>query len=113
MRWIVELGRIDIHHKVALLSQYLASLKVGHMEQAIHILKYLDIHKSKFISFDPTRLEISEPLNNMESIIFKRQDMLEFYPYTAEDKLQSASEPRGEPVQLNVFVDSNYTGNIC
>jgi hypothetical protein len=33
LQWVVELGRIDIHVAVALLSQYLASLHQGHLEQ--------------------------------------------------------------------------------
>ena len=112
LRWIVELGRIDIHYEVALLSQHLASPKVGHMEQAFQIFKYLYIHRYKLINFDSTRLEIGEPLNNMENSDLKRKETLEFYRDPMDDKPQNEPESRGELVQLNFFVDSDHAGNV-
>ena len=112
LRWTVELGRIDIHHEVALLSQYLATPRVGHLEQALHIFKYLDVHKSNFISFDPTRLELEESNNLNETSNFKMKEMKEFYPDAEEDLPMNAPEPRGEAVQFNVFVDSDHAGNL-
>ena len=32
LRWAVELGRVEIHHEVALMSQYSALPRKGHME---------------------------------------------------------------------------------
>ena len=36
MRWIVELGRIDIHTEVSILSSFLAMPRIGHLDAAIH-----------------------------------------------------------------------------
>jgi hypothetical protein len=36
-RWATELGCIDIHHKVSLLSQYQANLRVGHLVGLYHV----------------------------------------------------------------------------
>ena len=41
MRWMVELGRIDIATKVSMLSSYLAFPREGHLEAALHIMGYL------------------------------------------------------------------------
>jgi hypothetical protein len=41
LRWAVELGRIDIHVYVALLSSYLAQPRIGHLQQVLHIFAYL------------------------------------------------------------------------
>ena len=41
MRWMVELGRIDIAVEVSLLSSYLACPREGHLEAAIHVMGYL------------------------------------------------------------------------
>ena len=41
LRWAVELGRIDIHVQVAMLSSYLAQLHQGHLEAVFHIFAYL------------------------------------------------------------------------
>ncbi len=41
LRWICELGRLDIVLPVSLLSRYLANPRWGHLEQALHIFAYL------------------------------------------------------------------------
>ena len=58
LRWIVELGRIDIVYKVSSLSKFLAQPRTGHIYQALHIFKYLEAHIDNEISFDPLYQEI-------------------------------------------------------
>ena len=112
LRWIVELGRIDINYEVSVLSQYLVNPRTGHLNQALHIFKYLDIHKESFIAFDPTYIELEQPTNDLESPETKAKIMKEFYP-DAEEKLPpNAPEPRGKPMQINCFVDSDHAGNM-
>jgi hypothetical protein len=41
MRWMVELGRIDIATEVSMLSSYLACPRKGHLENALHVMGYL------------------------------------------------------------------------
>jgi hypothetical protein len=41
MRWVVELGRIDIATKVSLLSSHLAYPRERHLHVALHIMSYL------------------------------------------------------------------------
>ena len=41
LHWAVELGRIDIHVQVAMLSSYLVQLHQGHLEAVFHIFAYL------------------------------------------------------------------------
>ena len=54
MRWMVELGRIDIATEVSLLSSHLAFPREGHLETALHIMSYLSQkHNTRLIS-DPT-----------------------------------------------------------
>jgi hypothetical protein len=38
MRWMVELGRVDIATEISLLSSHLAYPCVGHLEVALHIM---------------------------------------------------------------------------
>jgi hypothetical protein len=42
LRWAVELGRIDISTEVALLSDHLALLRMGHLKAVHHLLAYLN-----------------------------------------------------------------------
>jgi hypothetical protein len=41
MRWMVELGRINIATKISMLSSYLACPRKGHLENALHVMGYL------------------------------------------------------------------------
>ncbi len=60
MRWMVELGRIDIGTEVSMLSSYLACPCKGHLENALHVMGYLRLkHNSRRI-FDPTYPDIDQ-----------------------------------------------------
>ena len=111
LRWIIELGRIDINFEVSCLSQHLCYPRLGHLHQALHIFKYLDIHRESFLSFDPTRLCLDEPANGFNTNAAKAAEMRSFYPDVAEALPPNAPEPRGEPVQINCFVDADHAGN--
>jgi hypothetical protein len=54
LRWAIELGRIDIALETALLSQYSASPREGHLEAVYHIFAYLACHPNGRIVFDAT-----------------------------------------------------------
>jgi hypothetical protein len=54
MRWMVELGRIDIATEVSLLSSHLAFPREGHLETARHIMSYLSQKHNTRLIFDPT-----------------------------------------------------------
>jgi hypothetical protein len=113
LRWIVELGRVDIHHEVAVLSQYLANPRMGHLSQALHIFKYLDIHKEGFIAFDPAYLDLSFPDGKeSDDPETKALVMKDFYPDAEEYLPPNAPEPMGLPVQVNTFVDADHAGNL-
>jgi hypothetical protein len=43
MRWMVELGSIDIATEVSMLSSYLARPCKGHLENALHVMGYLQL----------------------------------------------------------------------
>jgi hypothetical protein len=46
MRWMVEFGRIDIATEVSMLSSYLACPREGHLENALHVMRYLQLKHS-------------------------------------------------------------------
>ena len=54
LRWMVEIGRVDISTEVSVLSSYLAYPRVGHLEAAIHIMGYLSAKYNSRIFFNPT-----------------------------------------------------------
>jgi hypothetical protein len=55
LRWICEIGRIDILMPVSLMSRYLlVSARQGHLEQVVHIFAYLKHHPRSMMVFDDT-----------------------------------------------------------
>ena len=89
LRWSIKLGRIDIHLCVALLAQYLAQPRRGHLMQVFHIFAYLKAHsRSKVVILHtlcwilkvpikqigltfmsvPRRIYLAMPLNPEESL---------------------------------------------
>ena len=58
LRWAVDLGRIDIFCEVAIMSQYSASPRVGHIEGLYHIFGYLKKHKMSPVVFDLKHPEV-------------------------------------------------------
>ena len=54
LRWICELGRIDILVAVSMLSQYLMSPMEGHLQQVFHMFAYMKHHKRLRMVFDDT-----------------------------------------------------------
>jgi hypothetical protein len=54
MRWMVELGCIEIATEVSLLSSHLAFPREGHLEIALHIMSYLSQKYNTRLIFDLT-----------------------------------------------------------
>jgi hypothetical protein len=54
LRWIVELGRVDICCEVSMLSSHLALPRQGHLEQVYRIFAYLKKYHNTEMVFDPS-----------------------------------------------------------
>ena len=78
LRWAVELGRIDVHFHVSIMSRYLAAPREGHLEQVLHIFAYLKKHPSYKLVMD------SQPVNWKDEK-FPIGDWTDFYPDAEED----------------------------
>ena len=68
LRWIVELGRMDICYEFSILASHMVLPCIGHMERVLHIFSYLRPHHNTVILFDP-----SEPEFDMD-VTFPRED---------------------------------------
>ena len=60
LRWLVELGRIDICLEVSMMSSHLALPREGHLEQVLHIFGYLKKYHNGTLVYDPSEPEIDE-----------------------------------------------------
>ena len=103
LRWIVEIGRIDIAVSVSMLSRYLANPRQGHLEEALHIFAYLKRYDRSSIVFDPG-------YPTFEESRFPKCDWSEYYPGAHEPEPPKAPEILGEPMTMTCFVDADHAG---
>ena len=103
LRWICELGRIDILMPVSMMSRYLVSARQGHLEQVFHIFAYLKHHPRSTMVFDDT-------IPTFRSERFVKCDWSEFYPDASEAIPSNMPESRGKEVVMTCFVDADHAG---
>mgnify|MGYP003321204368 FL=1 len=108
LRWAIELGRLDIYLETALLSQYFASPREGHLEAVYHIFAYIKKSNKTAIVFDPKYVTLNESSFSDAKI----GDWQEIYGQLAEELPPSMPESKGSPVVITCFVDANHAGNI-
>ena len=100
LRWMVELGRVDIITEVSELSSHLALPREGHLEIVYHIFSYCkNKHNSRMI-FDPSYPELKGE--------FIESDWANFYGSVKEPMPPNAPKPRGKPVDTSLYVDSSH-----
>ena len=113
LRWLIELGRVNICVEVSILSRYLASPRVGHLHQTLHNFHYLRYHKRSKIALNPTPIDWQDDdcATIEDTPVFKANEMRKIYVYAVEDIPQDMPEPLGSPVQINVFADSDHAAD--
>ena len=105
LRWMVELGRVDICVEVSMLSSHLALPRKGHLEQVLHMFGYLKVHHNAEMVFDSS-------IPDIEMEPFVREDWSQsIYGEVAEDLPPNMPEPKGKAFTMRVFVDSDHAGD--
>ena len=105
LRWMVEIGRVDMITEVSVLSSHLALPREGHLEAVFHIFAYLKNKHNSRLVFDP-----SYPNINMST--FKECDWKNFYGNVKEAIPLNVPPARGKPVDLRLWVDSSHADCI-
>jgi hypothetical protein len=103
LRWICELGRIDILMPVSILSRYLVSARQGHLKQTFHIFPNLKTHSHSTMVFDDTM-----PTYRSKRLV--KCDWSEFYHDAAEAIPTNMPQPRGKEASMSCFVDADHAG---
>jgi hypothetical protein len=103
LRWAIELGRIDIAVEVSMLASFSAAPRIGNFDAMLHIYAYLSQHSRSKLVFDDSYVVIDDEV---------KQDWSSCYPDTKEIIPDNMPEPRGNPVQEIVFVDSDHAGDF-
>ena len=58
LRWMVELGRVDICTEISMMSYHLALPQCGHLARLFHMFSYLKGHQNSEMMFDPTAPDV-------------------------------------------------------
>ena len=104
LHWTLELGRVDIITEVSILASQMVAPHMGHLHAALHVVSYLKRKHNAHMVYDP-----SYPKINMSD--FKTNDWTEFYGSVKEPILLNAPRPRGKPVDLCMYVNSDFAGD--
>jgi hypothetical protein len=105
-QWAIELGCINIHNEVSLLSQYQANPRVGHLEALYHVFAYMKSHLDiGHVAFDPKTPMVDESAFNNGA------DWKEFYREVQEELSSKMPKPWGQRVTISAFVDANHARN--
>ena len=87
MRWMVELGRVDISVEVSQLSSFLVMPHKGHMVSTLHIMYYLRIKHNSLLLLGPSYNYIN--LSEFKSY----ENWTAFYGDAVEAKTRNAPKP--------------------
>ena len=104
LRWIVELGRIDIATEVSMLAAHNALPRQGHLAAVFRMYSYLKTRPNARLIFDPTYAHI-----DYDS--FPHENWTEFYGDVEEAIPPNAPRPLGKPVELQCYVDAYHAGD--
>ena len=105
VRWIVELGRIDVCCETSTLSSFVAMSREGHSQQFYHVFSYLKRHHNARLVLDPSYPEV------FDDEFFLVQDWTTFYGKLEEEIPENAPKPRGKEFVIRVFVDASHADN--
>ena len=107
VRWMIELGRIDIITKVSLLSSHVALPREGHLDAVMHAMAHVGQRNNSRLVYDPMYSEIDHS-------VFMKCDWSEFYRDTKNAIPVNIPEPQGKEVDIRMIVDNDHAGDkVC
>ena len=107
LRWIVELGRVDICLEVSMMSSQLAMPREGHLEQLLNIFAHLRSHHNAEQVYDP-----SDPV--IDEARFEKLDWASSecgHLEGQEEIPPNAPEPRGMGFVMHAKVDADHASD--
>ena len=104
LRWMVELGMIDIITEVFMLTSQFALPQEGHLKEVFQIFGYPKGHQNARMVFDPT-------YPTPDTSMFLDHDWRNFYGDVQQAIPTNAHDPGGKEVDLGIFFDSYHSGD--
>jgi hypothetical protein len=107
LRWMVELGRVDICLEVSMLSSHLALPQRGHMDQVLNIFAYLMVHHNAEIVLDR-----SDPVIDENDFAARDWTSTEFGHVQGKEELPgNQPKPRGLGFTIHAKVDADHASD--
>ncbi len=109
LRWMVELGRVDICVEVSLLSSHMTLPREGHLLQLYPVFAYLMSYRNNSeIVFDPSAPEIDRSL-------FMRQDWAAtaYGDGLKEELPANMPESIGQGFIMSGYIDSDHADDVA
>ena len=107
LRWIVELGRIDVCLEVSMMLSHLVLPREGHLAQVFHIFPYLKKHHNTEMVFDP-----SDPVVDEAQFEHRNWTASEFGHLGGEEVIPpNMPEPRGLGFKMRAKVDADHASD--
>ncbi|CAJ1937556.1 unnamed protein product [Cylindrotheca closterium] len=103
LRWLVELGRMDVCAEVSMMSLYNAMPHIGHFHAVLHLFGYLETHLSREIVMDSAYMALTD---------IPKSEWHEFYPWAKEVVPPDMPEALGRAVKIVMFVDASHASNL-
>ena len=104
VRWMEELGRVDVCLEVSMTSSHLALHREGHLKQVLHIFAYLKkYHNTELVyeTSDPVVDENDFERSDCASLEFGHVEGIEEFP-------ANMPEPRGHGLTMRAKVDADH-----
>ena len=106
IRWMVDIGIINITTEVSLLSSHNSYPQEKHFEKVLHVMGYLKLKHNYRLAIYPNY----PPINNDN---YESQDWTAFYGDVQEAIPINVPAPRGKAVVIQIKVDSDHAGNLA
>ena len=104
-QWAVILGRMDIMYTVQTLARFSAAPRQGHLSRALRMFGYLKNYPKYGITFTNAQ----HPLPDFEKV---QVNWNEQYPGAFEEIPPNLPEPKGELVDIVVYVDADHATDL-
>jgi hypothetical protein len=105
LRWIVEIGRVDLAYSTSILSSYMCAPRMGHLQAALHVFGYLKNTSHYSLLLSPSYPDVRK----YKPIDISRWK--EFYPHAKEEIPPGMPKPLANGVIMTAFVDSDHAGD--
>ena len=107
LRWMVELGRVDICLEVSMMSSFLAMPREGHLQQVLNIFAHLKKYHNTELVYDP-----SVPVIDKSKFELKDWTSSEFGHIQGKEELPpNMPEPRGIGFVIRAKVDADHASD--